>query len=277
MEQDSLSIYFEQIKKIPLLSAEKEAELLGKAAAGSKRAKNKIVEANLRFVVKIAKEYTGRGLDLEDLISEGNAGLMQAVDKFNPEAGVKFISYAVWWIRQSISKAVYEFGHQIRLPLNRANDLVHIERVLRSVSSKNESEQVSIISEKLKMKPEIVRALMDVRRESVSLEAPVGTGEDGAMSPLVELLEDSRSKDPETLALENSLKSDVADALSTLTPKEKKIVRLRYGFDSGKAMSLKEVGDEVGLTKERVRQIEKGVLSAIRSPARSSRLLAYVA
>lgn len=276
MEKDSLSIYLEEINKIPLLTPEQEQELVKKAVAGSKVAKNKLVEANLRFVVKIAKEYMNRGIEFEDLINEGNAGLMQAINHFDANAGVKFISYAVWWIRQSIMKALYEHGHEIRLPMNRANELVNIEKARKLVADKPENVQVEEISAMLGMNKDVVKNLMDVSREMKSLDSPISNG-DATSDSIGDMISDTRYKNPETEAIENSLKEDVEEALSKLSPKEAKILRLRFGFGGEDSMSLKEVGDKIGLTKERIRQIEKHAISTIKLPSRMKKLSAYVA
>jgi len=277
MERDSLSIYLEEINKIPLLTAEQEFELVQKAANGSKIAKNKLVEANLRFVVKIAREYINRGIEFEDLVNEGNAGLMQAINHFDSKAGVKFISYAVWWIRQSIMKALYEYGHEIRLPMNRANELVNIEKARKMIGeNKTESEQVDEISAMLGMNKEIVRNLMNVSREMKSLDVPMSNS-DATSDTVGDLIFDTRYKNPETEAIEKSLHEDIEEALSKLNPKEEKILRMRFGLNGEEPMSLKEVGDEIGLTKERIRQIEKHAISTIRLPSRIKKLSAYVA
>ncbi len=276
MEHDCISIYLNQINKIPLLTADAEIELVKKAASGDKNAKNRLVESNLRFVVKIAKEYTNRGLELDDLINEGNAGLVQAVNHFDASAGVRFISYAVWWVRQSILKALYEFGHEIRLPVNRATELANIEKVKKLIGgNKSESEQIHEISQMLGMEESLVRNLMNIGREMKSLEF-VPSSKDDALS-LADSLPDSRFKSPETEAIEKSLHEDIEEALCALPPKEEKIMRLRYGLCGKKPMSLKEVGDEIGLTKERIRQIEKHAISTIRLPSRVKKLSAYVA
>ncbi len=277
MKDDGISIYLEQINKIPLLTPQSELALVEKVSRGDKKAKNRLVESNLRFVVKIAKEYMNRGMELEDLINEGNAGLVQAANHFDASAGVRFISYAVWWIRQSILKALYEYGHEIRLPVNRANDLANIEKVRKLIgTNKSESAQISEISEMLGLEEEIVRSLLNVGKEMRSLDFVPKMGESDGLS-LSDVLADSRVKTPETEAIEQSLKEDIDEALASLPPKEARIMRLRYGLSGRKPMSLKEVGDEIGLTKERIRQIEKHAISTIRLPSRVKKLSAYVA
>ena len=276
MNQDSLSMYLNEIRNIPLLSADEEASLVKEAAGGNKVARNKLVESNLRFVVKIAKEYVNRGIEFEDLIDEGNAGLIQAVNHFDPNAGVKFISYAVWWIRQSIMKALYEFGHEIRLPMNRANELVNIEKARKLIGeNKSEAAQAKEIADMLGMDEGIVRNLMSVSREMKSLDRNVR--DDAGSETFGELIADDKYKTPEDETMENALHEDMEEVLSNLSPKEERILRLRYGFDGREPMSLKEVGDEIGLTKERIRQIEKHALSTIRLPSRSRKISAYVA
>ncbi|BDC96732.1 MULTISPECIES: sigma-70 family RNA polymerase sigma factor [Treponema] len=276
MNQDSLSMYLNEIRNIPLLSADEEASLVKEAAGGNKAARNKLVESNLRFVVKIAKEYVNRGIEFEDLIDEGNAGLIQAVNHFDPNAGVKFISYAVWWIRQSIMKALYEFGHEIRLPMNRANELVNIEKARKLIGeNKSEAAQAKEIADMLGMDEGIVRNLMSVSREMKSLDRNVR--DDAGSETFGELIADDKYKTPEDETMENALHEDMEEVLSNLSPKEERILRLRYGFDGREPMSLKEVGDEIGLTKERIRQIEKHALSTIRLPSRSRKISAYVA
>lgn len=276
MNQDSLSMYLNEIRNIPLLSADEEASLVKEAAGGNKAARNKLVESNLRFVVKIAKEYVNRGIEFEDLIDEGNAGLIQAVNHFDPNAGVKFISYAVWWIRQSIMKALYEFGHEIRLPMNRANELVNIEKARKLIGeNKSEAAQAKEIADMLGMDEGIVRNLMSVSREMKSLDRNVR--DDAGSETFGELIADDKYKTPEDETMENALHEDMEEVLSNLSPKEERILRLRYGFDGHEPMSLKEVGDEIGLTKERIRQIEKHALSTIRLPSRSRKISAYVA
>lgn len=276
MNKDSLSIYLEQIRNIPLLTAEEELELVKKVASGSEVAKKKLVESNLRFVVKIAKEYMNRGLDFEDLINEGNAGLMQAVNHFDASAGVKFISYAVWWIRQAIMKALYEFGHEIRLPMNRANDLVNIEKVRKLIGeNKSEDEQIYEISEMLGMEKSVVRNLMNVGREMKSLD--VSVSDESGSKTFGELIPDAKFKNPESEMIEKSMHEDIENVLSGLPSKEERILRLRFGLDGDKPMSLSEVGAEIGLTKERIRQIEKHAISTIRLPSRSKKLASYVA
>lgn len=277
MEQDCVLIYLKQINKIPLLSSEEENELLEKAANGDKQAKNKIVEANLRFVVKIAKEYMNRGFEFEDLIDEGNAGLMIAVDHFKPSMGVHFITYAVWWIRQSISKAISEKSRSIRLPQNRANDVAQIEKARHFIGTdKNEDEQIREIAKVLNLDAMLVRELININRDMKSLDAPVGDY-NGDSASFGDFIADNKNATPESQVLNNAMHDDIESVLSSLKPKEERVLRLRYGLNGNKPMSLKEVGDVCGLTKERIRQIEKRAILNLRLPSRSRRLEAYVA
>ncbi len=272
-----LNMYLKEINRIPLLTREEETELAKKAAAGDRDAKEKIVRANLRFVVNVAKNYQNKGIDLVDLISEGNIGLLTAIDRFDVNMGYHFISYAVWWIRQSILKAVCEKSRAIRLPLNRANELVQIEKARKAVAgNKSEEEEISEIGAMLGMEKSHVREMLNLSREMVSLDSPVASS-DSTRSTLGDFLEDTANARPEEMAVNASMKEDIAQVLSTLKPNEERVLRLRYGLDGSKPMSLKEVGDVCHLTKERIRQIEKRAIVRMQHPVRMNRLEAYVA
>lgn len=276
-EDSVLNLYLKEINKIPLLSREEENDLAFKAKAGDKAAKDKIVKANLRFVVNVAKKYQNHGLDLTDLISEGNIGLLAAIDHFDVEKGYHFISYAVWWIRQSILKAVCEKSRAIRLPLNRANELVQIEKTRKTLAHKRDSEEeFREIGQMLGMDASHVRDLINLSREMVSLDAHIA-GDASGKNTIGDFVEDTYNEAPDERAIKNSMKDDIDDVLNTLKPKEAKVLRLRYGLGGGKPMSLKEVGDVCNLTKERIRQIEKRALVRMQNPSRMSRLKAYVA
>ena len=273
---EMMDAYLKDLNRIPLLTADEEKDLAEKAAAGSKAAKNKLVSANLRFVVAIAKTYQNRGFELMDLVSEGNIGLMAAVDHFDVSKGYKFISYAVWWIRQSIQKALSDRSRAIRLPSNKVNDLYQIEQARTLVESdKAEEEQTREIAKILGMKTSYVRELLNFNREMISLDAPIDEKKSDAA--FGDMFKDEINPTPEQAALANALKSDVDGALKTLKPKAERVIRMRYGLNGYKPMSLKEIGDECGLTKERIRQIEMSAVQTLRSPSRKRRLEAYVA
>ncbi|HQF73365.1 MAG TPA: RNA polymerase sigma factor RpoD/SigA [Treponemataceae bacterium] len=275
-ENTILSTYLKEINKIPLLSREEEYDLAIKAVAGDKDAQDKLIKANLRFVVNVAKKYQNQGLPLMDLVSEGNIGLMNAVERFDATKGYHFISYAVWWIRQAILKAVCEKSRMIRLPLNRANELVQIDKARKEVdSSKGEENELREIAGLLNMSQDHVRDILNISRDMVSLDVPVFADRDG--NTIGDFLEDSRYEQPEESMIENALRDDIDEVLATLTEKEARILRLRFGLNGNRAMSLKEIGDRFNLTKERIRQIEKKAIRRLQNPARMSRLEAYVA
>lgn len=275
--EDILSTYLKEISKLPLLTREEENELALKAKNGDKAAREKIASANLRFVVNIAKKYRHSGMDMTDLISEGNVGLMTAIDKFDASKGCHFISYAVWWIRQSILKAIYEKKDAIRLPLNRVNELVKIKKAKKAISSrKTEEEEIREIAASLNMESETVRDLLNISREMISLDATVqgGSNEESAFG---DFIEETRYESPEERSLKKAMKREVAGVLDTLNEKEANVLRMRYGLNGAKPMSLKEVGDACSLTKERIRQIEKNAIERVRVPASMRALQAYVA
>lgn len=276
-EDETLTAYLNDIKKIPLLTAEEEKELAIKAKNGSKAAKDKLVTANLRFVLTIAKTYQGRGLELADLVSEGNIGLMSAIDHFDVEKGYKFISYAVWWIRQSINKALSDKSRAIRLPMNRVNELVQIEKAKSMVSKSNPEEiQNQEIAEILGMPVSHVRDMLNFNKDLISLDAMVDSQESDGAS-FGDFIQDEVNETPEQMAMAAALSEDIDSALKTLKPTAQKVIQLRYGLNGGKQMSLKEVGEIVGLTKERIRQIEKTAVQTLRLPSRRMRLESYVA
>lgn len=275
-DDEMMDLYLKDINRIPLLTAEEEKKLAVEARNGSKSAKNKLVNANLRFVVAIAKTYQGRGFELMDLISEGNLGLMTAVDHFDVSKGYKFISYAVWWIRQSIQKAIYDRSRAIRLPMNKVNELYQIEKARTMVETDMaEDEQITEIAKILGMEASYVRNLLNFNRDMLSLDAPIDSTKSDAV--MGDIYKDEINPTPEQEAMEDALKNDVDGALKTLKPKAERVLRMRYGLGGYKAMSLKEIGDACGLTKERIRQIEKGAVQMLQSPSRRRRLEAYVA
>lgn len=278
-DDNVLALYLKDINKIPLLTREEEIDLAQKAQAGDKAAKDKIVKANLRFVVNVAKKYQNSGMDLVDLISEGNIGLLTAIDRFEVDRGFHFISYAVWWIRQSILKAINEKGRAIRLPLNRSNELSQIERVAKSVGGhKNEVESIHEIAETLGMEAAHVREMLEISRDMISLDATVRNSDyKDDSATFGDFVEDERYGNPAEKVINEAMTQDINDVLDTLKPNEAKVLRLRYGLTGEKPMSLKEVGDVCNLTKERIRQIEKNAIVRMQHPRRLSRLEAYVA
>jgi len=272
-----LALYLKDINKIPLLTREEENELALKAAAGDKQAKHKIVNANLRFVVNVAKKYQNRGLDLTDLISEGNIGLLTAIERFDVTKGYHFISYAVWWIRQAILKAICEKSRAIRLPLNRANELVQIEKARKLISgSKSDEEEIAEVAEMLNMDGNHVREIIHISRDMVSLDSSVRPSDEDSAT-IGEFLQDEHYENPEDAAITVTMREDINTVLDTLTEKEAQVLRCRFGLNGSSSMSLKEVGDVFNLTKERIRQIEKKAIRRLQTPQRMSRLESYVA
>ena len=274
---NSLAIYFKEIDSIQLMTREEEYELAVKAKQGDILARDRIVKANLRFVVSVAKKYQNSAFELNDLINEGNIGLMIAIDKFDPEKGYHFISYAVWWIRQTILKAIYEKGKMIRLPSNKTNDIIKIEKARKSLKAKlSEEEELEQVAIMLNMTPLHVQEMMMISKDVFSLDSKVG-GDESDSNSLGEMLEDTTSVSPEERVIQNDMKNQIDNVLSTLTAKEAEILRYRFGLNGKKAMSLKEVGEVFNLTKERIRQIEKKAIKRLQHPTRSVKLEAFIA
>jgi len=275
-DENVLSIYLKEINRIPLLTREEEDKYARAAERGEQWAKDKLVQANLRFVVNVAKKYQNQGLPLSDLISEGNIGLMNAIERFDVNKGYHFISYAVWWIRQAILKAICEKSRMIRLPLNRANELVQIEKVRKDFQgSRGEVEEIRRIAQTLNMDQDHVADLINISRELISLETPVYAEKDSSI--LGDFVEDEGYAQPDSVVIEKSLKEDINGVLATLSPKESEIVQYRFGLNGRSPLSLKEIGDRYQLTKERIRQIEKKALRRLQHPNRIGRLESYIA
>jgi len=271
-----LSMYLKEINRIPLLTPEEELPLAKRAQKGDEFARKRMIEANLRFVVNVAKKYQNQGMPLIDLINEGNIGLMTALDKFDPDKGYHFISYAVWWIRQSVMKAINEKSRAVRLPLNRTNELLQIQKAQRSLMKDLSTDDPTMedIGTLTGFEPEHVSNLLSISRDLISLDAPVFN--DGSTSNIGDFIEDE-SQNPEQSLMDASLKEDVRSLLATLSDKEREIIELRFGLEGKTPMSLKEIGELYNLTKERIRQIEKKALERLRNPSKSKMVESYIA
>lgn len=275
-DENVLALYLKQISKIPLLSREEEERYAALAASGDKEAKDILVKSNLRFVVNVAKKFQNQGVPLTDLISEGNIGLMTAVEKFDVTKGFHFISYAVWWIRQAILKAICEKSRMIRLPLNRANEIVQIEKAKKALhGSYSEEEEIEKISEMLNMEKSHVREMIDITRDMVSLDLPVFDERDS--STLGDFVEDSTYQLPENYVINENLKCEIDKVLDTLSEKEADVIRYRFGLNGLSPKSLKEIGEIYSLTKERIRQIEKKAIKRLQHSSRRAHLEPFVA
>ncbi|MDR0539837.1 MAG: RNA polymerase sigma factor RpoD/SigA [Spirochaetaceae bacterium] len=274
-DENVLSMYLRDISKIPLLTREEEDSVARQAAAGDRKAFNRLVNANLRFVVNVAKRYQGQGLPLSDLISEGNVGLLCAVEKYDVDKGYHFISYAVWWIRQAILKAICEKSRMIRLPMNRAGELVRIEKIRKEIQYYDNTEtEIKEIANALNMDQSMVADLITVSREMVSLDTPLHDMNGGSLG---EYIEDETCVAPDDYAVRTTMIEDIESVLSTLSQKEADIIRYRYGIGNSVKMTLTEIGYRFNLTKERIRQIEKKALKRLKHPRRLQVLQSYVA
>ncbi|MDR1024087.1 MAG: RNA polymerase sigma factor RpoD/SigA [Treponema sp.] len=275
--ENILSTYLREINRIPLLSREEEEEAAREAAKGNKAARDKLVNGNLRFVVNVAKRYQGQGMSIMDLISEGNIGLVNAVERYDVDKGYHFISYAVWWIRQAILKAICEKSRMIRLPLNRANELVQIQKARKLVQDSHSTEmEIREVARLLNMDEDHVAELLNISREHVSLDNPVHTG-GRESSALEDFIEDEQHEAPEQYVIGQALKQDIENVLDTLDQKEADIIRFRYGLGNCSPLSLKEIGSRFNLTKERIRQIEKKAIKRLQHPIRQRVLHSYIA
>lgn len=272
-KDSSISWYLEQINKIPLLSREEENRLARATKAGDEKAKENLIKANLRFVVTIAKKYQTSGISLLDLINEGNMGLIKAADKFDPDRGFHFISYAIWWIRQAIILAISQKTSLIRLPVNRTVDIQKIEKVHRKLENELGREPTAAeISSELDMDDEEVDYLRSINQEYVSLDSSFGDSEE--MSVL-STMEDYAAESPDKKVLDESLKEALNSVLDTLTESERGILKMRFGLDGNKPMSLQQIGEKYKLSKERIRQIEKKAIRRLRHPSRIQQLKTF--
>ena len=272
--EDPVRMYLKEIGKVPLLSAEEEIELAKKMEMGDQEAKKRLAEANLRLVVSIAKRYVGRGMLFLDLIQEGNLGLIKAVEKFDYRKGYKFSTYATWWIRQAITRAIADQARTIRIPVHMVetiNKLIRISRQLLQELGREPTPEE--IAEQMNMPVERVREILKISQEPVSLETPIGEEED---SHLGDFIQDDNVPVPADAAAFTLLKEQLVEVLGTLTEREQKVLRLRFGLDDGRARTLEEVGKEFNVTRERIRQIEAKALRKLRHPSRSRKLKDYL-
>lgn len=267
---DPVKVYLKEIGRVPLLSAEEELELSQKMAEGDAEAARRLSEANLRLVVSIAKRYVGRGMQFLDLIQEGNLGLIKAVEKFDYTKGFKFSTYATWWIRQSITRAIADQARTIRIPVHMVETINKVKKVSSQLLHKNGHEPTAEeIAREIDMPVEKVSEIMRVSQEPVSLETPIGEEED---SHLGDFIPDDDAPAPAEAASYTLLKEQISKVLSTLTPREEKVLRLRFGLEDGRQRTLEEVGKEFNVTRERIRQIEAKALRKLRHPGRSKKL-----
>ena len=267
---DPVKVYLKEIGRVPLLSAEEEVELAIRMSEGDVAAKKRLSEANLRLVVSIAKRYVGRGMQFLDLIQEGNLGLIKAVEKFDHTKGFKFSTYATWWIRQAITRAIADQARTIRIPVHMVETINKVKKVNSQLLHENGHEPTNEqIAEKLEMPVKKVREIMRVAQEPVSLETPIGEEED---SHLGDFIPDEDAPAPSDVASHTMLKEQLAEVLSTLTPREEKVLRLRFGLEDGRSRTLEEVGKEFNVTRERIRQIEAKALRKLRHTSRSKKL-----
>ena len=272
--EDPVRMYLKEIGKVPLLSAEEEIELAKKMEMGDQEAKKRLAEANLRLVVSIAKRYVGRGMLFLDLIQEGNLGLIKAVEKFDYRKGYKFSTYATWWIRQAITRAIADQARTIRIPVHMVETINKLIRVSRQLLQELGREPTpEEIAEQMNMPVERVREILKISQEPVSLETPIGEEED---SHLGDFIQDDNVPVPADAAAFTLLKEQLVEVLGTLTEREQKVLRLRFGLDDGRARTLEEVGKEFNVTRERIRQIEAKALRKLRHPSRSRKLKEYL-
>ena len=271
---DPVRMYLKEIGKVPLLDADRELLLAQKMSEGDQRAKQELVEANLRLVVSIAKRYVGKGMFFLDLIQEGNLGLMKAVEKFDYTKGYKFSTYATWWIRQAITRAIADQARTIRIPVHMVETIHKVSRVSRQLLQERGHEATADeIAEVIGMSPEKVREIMKIAQDPVSLETPIGEEED---SHLGDFIPDDDSPAPADAASYALLREQLSEVLHTLTPREEHVLKLRFGLDDGRTRTLEEVGKEFNITRERIRQIEAKALRKLRHPSRARHLKGFL-
>ena len=278
ISDDSVRLYLREIGKIPLLSSDEEMELARRIIEGDKKAKDKVAEASMRLVVSIAKRYSGRGLDFLDLIQEGNTGLFRAVEKSDPDKGFKFSTYATWWIRQAITRAIADQARTIRIPVHMIETINKLVRTQRRLTQElNREPTMEELSKEMDMEPEKIEYINKIRQETSSLDAGIGRDGDEEDSVLGDFIEDEDTISPEESATNQLLKEKVAEVLSSLSDREQKIVRMRFGLDNGgKSHTLEEVGQQFAVTRERIRQIEAKALAKLRKHKDAKKLYEYL-
>lgn len=275
ISDDSVRLYLREIGKIPLLTPEEELDLAHRVIEGDKKAKDKMAEANMRLVVSIAKRYSGRGLDFLDLIQEGNTGLLRAVEKFDPDKGFKFSTYATWWIRQAITRAIADQARTIRIPVHMVETINKLLRTQRRLTQELNREPTNEeIAAAMEMEVDKVEYVMKIKQDITSLDANVRDDDDDSV--LGDFIEDEDAASPEDSATTQLLKEQVKDMLSVLTEREQKILKMRFGLEDGKSHTLEEVGQEFSVTRERIRQIEAKALSKLRKHKDAKKLYEYL-
>ena len=266
---DPVKMYLREIGRVPLLTSDEEIQLAVKISEGDERAKQRLTEANLRLVVSIAKKYVGRGMYFLDLIQEGNLGLIKAVDKFDYTKGFKFSTYATWWIRQALTRAIADQARTIRIPVHMVETINRLKKIQSQLLHENGYEpSEELIAKKMELPVERVREIMRVAQEPVSMETPIGPEED---SRLMDFIRDEDALAPDEAALKTITNEDIDTVLKTLSPREEAVIRLRFGLQDGRCHTLEEVGSEFNVTRERIRQIEAKALRKLRHPVRSNK------
>lgn len=277
VSDDSVRLYLREIGKIPLLNSDEELALAQRVVAGDKKAKDQMAEANMRLVVSIAKRYSGRGLDFLDLIQEGNTGLLRAVEKFDPDKGFKFSTYATWWIRQAITRAIADQARTIRIPVHMVETINKLLRTQRRMTQDlNREPTIEELAKELEMEPDKVEYVIKIKQDITSLDAGVGRDDGEDDTVLGDFIEDEDAASPEDSAANQLLKEQVQSILDVLTEREQKILKMRFGLDDGKSHTLEEVGQEFSVTRERIRQIEAKALAKLRKHKDAKKLYEYL-